>query len=139
VRVWAKPEVDRPPFAAVSARHLPGTDAVLRVVLPNGTRLEVPERDPAVLRLIVQTVLRQAATSILKRKRYRLRDPQRRDRKLESEERKAQADAPDGTNSKPARGARRDRRCLNQPRPIHHELFHNNPLVGFGAPLSGRF
>jgi hypothetical protein len=42
---------------------LPGTDAALRVVLPNGTRLEVPERDPAVLRLVVETVLRQAATS----------------------------------------------------------------------------
>ena len=63
VRVRAKPEADRPPFAAVRVRHLPGTDAALRVVLPNGTRLEVPERDPAVLRMVVETVLRQAATS----------------------------------------------------------------------------
>jgi len=41
---------------------VPGTDAVLRVVLPNGTRLEVPERDPAVVRLVVEMVLRQAET-----------------------------------------------------------------------------
>jgi hypothetical protein len=63
VRVRARLEADRTPFAAVRVRHLPGTDAALRVVLPNGTRLEVPERDPAVLRLVVETVLRQAATS----------------------------------------------------------------------------
>jgi hypothetical protein len=63
VRVRAKPEADRSPFAAVRIRPVPGTDAALRVVLPNGTRLEVPERDPAVLRLVVETVLRQAATS----------------------------------------------------------------------------
>ena len=63
VRVRAKPEADRPPFAAVRVRHLPGTDAVLRVVLSDGTRLEVPEGDPAVLRMVVETVLRQAATS----------------------------------------------------------------------------
>jgi hypothetical protein len=30
VRVRAKPEADRPPFAAVRVRHLPGTDAALR-------------------------------------------------------------------------------------------------------------
>jgi hypothetical protein len=42
---------------------VPGTDAALRVVQPDGTRLEVSERDPAVLRLVVETVLRQAATS----------------------------------------------------------------------------
>jgi hypothetical protein len=63
VRVRAKLKADRPPFAAVRVRHLLGTDAALRVVLPNGTRLEVPERDPAVLRMVVETVLRQAATS----------------------------------------------------------------------------
>jgi hypothetical protein len=62
-RVRAKPEADRSPFAAVRVRPVPGTDAALRVMLPNGTRLEVPERDPAVLRLVVETVLRQAATS----------------------------------------------------------------------------
>jgi hypothetical protein len=48
VRVRAKPEADRSPFAAVRIRPVPGTDAALRVVLPNGTRLEVPERDSAV-------------------------------------------------------------------------------------------
>ena len=63
MRVRAKPEADHPPFAAFRIRPVPGTDAALRVVLPNGTRLEVPERDPAVLRLVVETVLRQAATS----------------------------------------------------------------------------
>ena len=63
MRGWAKPEADRSPFAAVRIRPVPGTDAALRVVLPNGTRLEVPKRDPAVLRLVVETVLRQAATS----------------------------------------------------------------------------
>jgi hypothetical protein len=63
VRVRAKLKADRPPFAAVRVRHLPGTDAVLRVVLSDGTRLEVPEGDPAVLRMVVETVLRQAATS----------------------------------------------------------------------------
>jgi hypothetical protein len=63
VRGRAKPEAVRPPFAAVRVRHLPGTAAALRVVLPNGTRLEVPERDPEVLRMVVVTVLRQAATS----------------------------------------------------------------------------
>jgi hypothetical protein len=51
------------PFAAVRIRPEPVTDAALRVVLPNGTRLEVPARDPEVLRLVVETVLRQAATS----------------------------------------------------------------------------
>jgi hypothetical protein len=56
MRDWAKPEADRSPFAAVRIRPVPGTDAALRVVLPNGTRLEVPERDPAVLRLVVETV-----------------------------------------------------------------------------------
>jgi hypothetical protein len=63
MRGWAKPEADRSPFVAVRIRPVPGTDAVLRVVLPNGTRLEVPERDHVVLRLVVETVLRQAATS----------------------------------------------------------------------------
>jgi hypothetical protein len=62
-RVRAKPEAHRSPFAAVRIRPVPGTDTALRVVLPNGTRLEVPARDPAVLRLVVETVLRQAATS----------------------------------------------------------------------------
>jgi hypothetical protein len=47
-RVRAKPETDRAPFAAVRIRPVPGTDAALRVVLPNGTRLEVPARDPEV-------------------------------------------------------------------------------------------
>jgi hypothetical protein len=48
VRVRAKPEADRSPFAAVRIRPVPGTNAALRVVLPNGTRLEVPARDPEV-------------------------------------------------------------------------------------------
>jgi len=56
VRVRAKPKADRPPFAAVRVRPVPGTDAALRVVLPSGTRLEVPERDPAVVRLVVEEV-----------------------------------------------------------------------------------
>jgi hypothetical protein len=56
VRGRAKPEADRSPFSAVRIRPVPGTDAALRVVLPNGTRLEIPERDPAVLRLVVETV-----------------------------------------------------------------------------------
>ena len=63
MRGRAKPEADRSPFAAVRIRPVPGTDAALRVVQPDGTRLEVSERDPAVLRLVVETVLRQAATS----------------------------------------------------------------------------
>jgi hypothetical protein len=92
-------------------------------VLSDGTRLEVPEGDPAVLRMVVETVLRQAATSILKGKRYRLRGPQRSDRELESDDKKAQVDAPGGTNCNPARGAARGRWCLNQRRPIHHNLF----------------
>jgi len=35
-------------FAAVRIRSEPPTDTVLRVILPNGTRLEVPGRDPEV-------------------------------------------------------------------------------------------
>jgi hypothetical protein len=62
VRVRAKLEADRPPFAAVRIRPVPGTDAALRVVQPDGTRLEVSERDPEVLRMVVETVLRQAMT-----------------------------------------------------------------------------
>ena len=47
------------PFAAVRIRPVPVTEAALRVVLPNGTRLEVPGRDPEVLRLVLEAVLRQ--------------------------------------------------------------------------------
>ena len=47
------------PFAAVRIRPVPVTGAALRVVLPNGTRLEVPGRDPEVLRLVLEAVLRQ--------------------------------------------------------------------------------
>ena len=47
------------PFAAVRIRPVPVTEAALRIVLPNGTRLEVPGRDPEVLRLVMEAVLRQ--------------------------------------------------------------------------------
>ncbi len=47
------------PFAAVRIHPVPVTDAALRIVLPNGTRLEVPWRDPEVLQLVVEEVLRQ--------------------------------------------------------------------------------
>ena len=47
------------PFATVRIRPVPVTEAALRVVLPNGTRLEVPGRDPEVLRLVMEAVLRQ--------------------------------------------------------------------------------
>ena len=47
------------PFAAVRIRPVPVTEAALRIVLPNGTRLEVPGRDPEVLRLVLEAVLRQ--------------------------------------------------------------------------------
>jgi hypothetical protein len=50
------------PFAAVRIRPVPVTTAALRVVLPNGTRLEVPGRDPEVLRLVVEEVLRQTGS-----------------------------------------------------------------------------
>jgi hypothetical protein len=49
VRGRAKPEADPSPFAAVRIRPVPESDAALRVVLPNGTRLEVPERHPCPL------------------------------------------------------------------------------------------
>ena len=52
-----------PPFAAVRIRPVPVTEAALRIVLPNGTRLEVPGRDPEVLRLVVEAVLRQTGPS----------------------------------------------------------------------------
>jgi hypothetical protein len=51
------------PFAAVRIRPEPATDTALRVILPNGTRLEVPVLDPEVLRLVVGAVLSQAAPS----------------------------------------------------------------------------
>ncbi|MFN7767714.1 MAG: IS66 family insertion sequence element accessory protein TnpA [Planctomycetaceae bacterium] len=38
------------PFVAVRIRPVPVTEAALRIVLPNGTRLEVPGRDPEVQR-----------------------------------------------------------------------------------------
>jgi hypothetical protein len=63
VRVRPKPAANRAPFAAVRIRPVPGTDAALRVVQPDGTRLHVSKRDPAVLRLVVETLLRQATTS----------------------------------------------------------------------------
>ena len=51
------------PFAAVRIRPVPVTDTALRIVLPNGTRLEVPERNPEVLRLVVEAVLRQTGSA----------------------------------------------------------------------------
>ena len=51
------------PFATVRIRPVPVTEAALRVVLPNGTRLEVPGRDPEVLRLVVEAVLRQTGSA----------------------------------------------------------------------------
>jgi hypothetical protein len=51
------------PFAAVRIRPVPVTEAALRIVLPNGTRLEVPGRDPEVLRLVVEAVLRQTGSA----------------------------------------------------------------------------
>ena len=47
------------PFAAVRIRPVPVTEPALRIVLPNGTRLEVPGRDPEVLRLVMEAVLRE--------------------------------------------------------------------------------
>ncbi|MFN7803466.1 MAG: hypothetical protein ACK5TO_05600 [Planctomycetaceae bacterium] len=47
------------PFAAVLIRPLPVTETALRIVLTNGTRLEVTGRDPEVLRLVLEAVLRQ--------------------------------------------------------------------------------
>ena len=51
------------PFAALRIRPEPATDTALRVILPNGTRLEVPVQDPEVLRLVVGAVLSQTAPS----------------------------------------------------------------------------
>jgi hypothetical protein len=51
------------PFAAVRIRPVPVTEAALRVVLTNGTRLEVTGRDPEVLRLVLEAVLRQTGPS----------------------------------------------------------------------------
>ena len=50
------------PFAAVRIRPVPVTEAALRVVLANGTRLELPGRDPEVLRLVVEAVMRQTGS-----------------------------------------------------------------------------
>ena len=47
------------PFAVVRIRPVPVTAAALRVVLTNGTRLEVPGRDSEALRLVMESVLRQ--------------------------------------------------------------------------------
>ena len=47
------------PFAAVRIRPVPVTETALRIVLTNGTRLEVTGRDPEVLRLVMEAVLRQ--------------------------------------------------------------------------------
>jgi len=47
------------PFAAGRIRPVPVTETALRIVLTNGTRLEVTGRDPEVLRLVLEAVLRQ--------------------------------------------------------------------------------
>ena len=64
-RVRAKPKVECSPFAAVRVRpsQAAAGEPALRVVLPNGTRLEVPGRDPEVLRLVMEAVLRQTGTA----------------------------------------------------------------------------
>ena len=51
------------PFAAVRIRPVPVTETALRIVLTNGTRLEVPGRDPEVLRLVLEAVLRQTGSA----------------------------------------------------------------------------
>jgi len=51
------------PFAAVRIRPVPVTEPALRIVLSNGIRLEVPGRDPEVLRLVMEAVLRQTGTA----------------------------------------------------------------------------
>ena len=57
--------MDCSPFAAVRVRpsQAAAGEPALRVVLPNGTRLEVPGRDPEVLRLVVEAVLRQTGAA----------------------------------------------------------------------------
>ena len=64
-RVRARPKEDCSPFAAVRVRpsQAAAGEPALRVVLPNGTRLEVPGRDPEVLRLVLEAVLRQTGPS----------------------------------------------------------------------------
>ena len=64
-RVRARPKEDCSPFAAVRVRpsQAAAGEPALRVVLPNGTRLEVPGRDPEVLRLVLEAVLRQTGAA----------------------------------------------------------------------------
>ena len=64
-RVRAKPKVDCSPFAAVRVRPAQATvgEPALQIVLPNGTRLEVPGRDPELLRLVVEAVLRHTGSA----------------------------------------------------------------------------